>query len=198
MRNSRSSAKSSRFVGARDRPKILAATIELLKSKGYAAVTIEAIAKATGVSKVTIYRWWPNRAAVVMDAFLEYNSLSVPFEDAGSARETIRKQMSRVSAFFAGVGGEMMRGLIANCQTDPELAEVFRTDFLQIRHETGAAVVKAGVENGELRPDIDVQTVLDALYAPLYHRLLTGHAPIDEEFLDRLVDTVFRGITRNG
>ncbi|WP_159444905.1 TetR/AcrR family transcriptional regulator [Pseudonocardia thermophila] len=185
-------------MGARDRPKILAATIELLKSKGYAAVTIEAIAKATGVSKVTIYRWWPNRAAVVMDAFLEYNSLSVPFEDAGSARETIRKQMSRVSAFFAGVGGEMMRGLIANCQTDPELAEVFRTDFLQIRHEAGAAVVKAGVENGELRPDIDVQTVLDALYAPLYHRLLTGHAPIDEEFLDRLVDTVFRGITRNG
>ncbi len=183
-----------RFKGARDRPKILAATMALLENKGYSGVSMEAIAKETGVSKVTIYRWWPNRASVVMDAFLEFNAMNLPYASVGTTREIVRGQVSRVSKFFAGVGGEMMRGLMANCQTDPELASVFREDFIVPRRSAGTAVIRKGIESEELRPDLDVEATLDALYAPLYYRLLTGHGAIDEEFLDALVDAVFDGI----
>ncbi len=186
---------TGRYAGARARQKILDATMSLLRDGGYGAVSVETIAKETGVSKVTIYRWWPNKASVVMDAFLEFNSDRVGYADAGTCRERVRQQLSKVAAFFAGVGGEMMRGLVAQCQSDAELATVFREDFLTPRHREGAAVIQQGIDAGELRPDIDVPAVLDTLYAPLYHRLMTAHHPIDEKFLDQLVAVVFDGIS---
>ena len=186
---------SSRYAGARAREKILDSTLHLLRDRGYRGVSVEAIAKESGVSKVTIYRWWPNKASVVMDAFLEFNVQAVGDPDAGDAPTRIRQQLSRVAAFFGGIGGEMLRGLIAESQTDPELAAVFREDFLLPRHREGAAVIEDGIASGAIRDDVDIPTVLDALYAPLYHRLLTGHHPIDEEFLDHLTDVVFGGLS---
>jgi AcrR family transcriptional regulator len=76
---------------------ILQAANELLESEGFAAVTVEAIAERAGVSKATVYRWWPNRAAVVMDGFLSIVSSEVPFPHTGRAREDIRIYMLRLA-----------------------------------------------------------------------------------------------------
>src|SRR5919112_2209299 len=74
---------------------ILQAANELLESEGFASVTVEAIAERAGVSKATVYRWWPNRAAVVVDGFLSIVSFAVPFPHTGRAREDITIPMRR-------------------------------------------------------------------------------------------------------
>ena len=93
-------------------------------------MTVEAIAERAGVSKATIYRWWPNRAAVVMDGFLSTVSSEVPFPHTGHAREDIRIHMRRLAEAFSGKIGRTVAALIAEGQSDPELAEALRSRWL--------------------------------------------------------------------
>src|SRR5215217_4025925 len=101
---------------------ILQAANDLLESEGFAAVTVEAIAERAGVSKATVYRWWPNRAAVVMDGFLSILSSEFPFPHTARAREDIRIHMRRLAEAFSGKIGRTVAALIAEGQSDPELA----------------------------------------------------------------------------
>jgi AcrR family transcriptional regulator len=94
---------------------------------------MEAIASKAKVSKATLYRWWSTKAAVVMDGFLAANEPRILFPDTGSVREDIRHQMHRVVELFASQTGRTIAALIAEGQTDPELAEAFRSRWLSIR-----------------------------------------------------------------
>ena len=95
-------------------------------------MTVEAIAERAGVSKATVYRWWPNRAAVVMDGFLSIVSSQVPFPHTGRAREDIRIHMRRLAEAFSGKIGSTVAALIAEGQSDPELAEALRSRWLSV------------------------------------------------------------------
>src|SRR5918999_3873326 len=101
---------------------ILQAANELLESEGFAAVTVEAIAERAGVSKATVYRWWPNKAAVVMDGFLSTVSSEVPFPHTDCAQEDIGLHMRRLIKALGGKMGRSVAALIAEGQADPELA----------------------------------------------------------------------------
>jgi AcrR family transcriptional regulator len=173
---------------------ILRAANELLESDGFAAVTVEAIAERAGVSKATIYRWWPNRAAVVMDGFLSIVSSEVPFPHTGHAREDIRIHMRRLAEAFGGKMGRTVAALIAEGQADPELAEALRSRWLSIRRTEAREILELGIERGELRDDIDPEVAVDVLYGPIYYRMLVGHAPLDGDFADVLADHAFAGL----
>ena len=173
---------------------ILQAANELLESEGFAAVTVEAIAERAGVSKATIYRWWPNRAAVVMDGFLSIVSSEVPFPHTGHAREDIRIHMRRLAEAFSGKIGRTVAALIAEGQSDPELAEALRSRWLSVRRAEAREILELGIERGELREDIDPEVAVDVLYGPIYYRMLVGHAPLDDDFADALADHVFAGL----
>jgi AcrR family transcriptional regulator len=173
---------------------ILRAANELLESDGFAAVTVEAIAERAGVSKATIYRWWPNRAAVVMDGFLSIVSSEVPFPHTGHAREDIRIHMRRLAEAFGGKMGRTVAALIAEGQADPELAEALRSRWLSIRRTEAREILELGIERGELRDDIDPEVAVDVLYGPIYYRMLVGHAPLDGDFADALADHAFAGL----
>src|ERR671914_364061 len=127
---------------------ILQAANDLLESEGFAAVTMEAIAERAGVSKATVYRWWPNRAAVVMDGFLSIVSSEVPFPHTGRAREDIRIHMRRLSEAFSGKIGRTVAALIAEGQSDPELAEALRSRWLSVRRAQGRGGVERRVQGG--------------------------------------------------
>jgi AcrR family transcriptional regulator len=178
----------------RARRAILQAANELLESEGFAAVTVEAIAERAGVSKATIYRWWPNRAAVVMDGFLSIVSSEVPFPHTGHAREDIRIHMRRLAEAFSGKIGRTVAALIAEGQSDPELAEALRSRWLSVRRTEAKKILELGIERGELREDIDQEVAVDVLYGPIYYRMLVGHAPLDDDFADALADHVFGGL----
>src|ERR687890_588463 len=177
---------------------ILQAANDLLESEEFAAVTVEAIAERAGVSKATVYRWWPNRAAVVMDGFLSIVSSQVPFPHTGRAREDIRIHMRRLAEAFSGKIGSTVAALIAEGQSDPELAEALRSRWLSVRRGEARGILELGIERGELRDDIDPEVAVDVLYGPIYYRLLVGHAPLDNDFADALADHVFAGLAARG
>ena len=178
----------------RARRAILQAANELLESEGFAAVSVEAIAERAGVSKATIYRWWPNKAAVVMDGFLSIVSSEVPFPHTGHAREDIRIHMRRLAEAFSGKIGRTVSALLAESQADPELAEALRSRWLSVRRAEAREILERGVERGELREDLDQEVAVDVLYGPIYYRMLVGHAPLDDDFADALADHVFVGL----
>ena len=177
---------------------ILQAANELLESEGFAAVTVEAIAERAGVSKATVYRWWPNRAAVVMDGFLSIVSSEVPFPHTGHAREDIRIHMRRLAEAFSGKIGRTVAALIAEGQSDPELAEALRSRWVSVRRTEAREILELGIERGELREDLDPEVAVDVLYGPIYYRMLVGHAPLDDDFADVLADHVFAGLAARG
>jgi AcrR family transcriptional regulator len=156
-------------------------------------VTVDDIAAAAGVGKQTIYRWWPSKSAVIMDALIELTDPD-PAATPESTREAIRLQMRRVARMFASRQGQLIRELVADAQGDPDLAEDFRRRFFAHRRARGAATIANGIRTGELRPDLDIDDALDVLYGPLWLRLLIGHRPPSPSSVDRLLALVWPGL----
>jgi AcrR family transcriptional regulator len=170
---------------------------ELLDRRGFQRLTIEGIAERAGVGKSTIYRWWPSKAAVVMDAVLEAASARIPFPDTGTARDDLRLQIASVIELYTkSKTGRGIRTLIAESQHDPTLAESLRDRFIASRRADAATVFERGIERGELRPELDIGVAIDALYGAVYYRLLVSHAPLDAAYADTLVDQVFPAFER--
>jgi AcrR family transcriptional regulator len=169
---------------------ILDCANDLLEEIGFSNMSIEGIAAHAGVGKATIYRRWPNKASVVMDAFLAATAKEIAFPDTGSAREDIRQQMRSVVRVLNGPRGRTIATLIGVVQSDNELAEAFRTRFVAVRRGEGKAVLQRGIAHGEFKPDMDLESVLDCLYGPLYFRLLIGHEKPSAKYSDQLVDLV--------
>jgi AcrR family transcriptional regulator len=178
----------------RARQAILDAAGELLERDGFAAVTVEAIAARAGVSKATIYRWWPNKAAVVTDSFLELTAPEIHFENTGSAREDLRLQMQKLAQVFSGQSGRVVAALVAESVFDADVATAFRSRWISARREETRRVVERGIINEEFRSDLDVEAAIDALYGPIYYRLLVRHLPLEPGFVDALADHVINGL----
>lgn len=172
---------------------ILQAALELLEEVGFANLTIEGIAARVGCGKTTIYRRWPNKASVVMDAFLASTAPETGFRDTGSVREDFRRQLRSVVRVLAGPRGRLIATLVAGGQVDPELGEAYRSRWQSIRREEARRVLQRGITRGELAAETDPDLILDALYGPLYYRLLIKHAPLTQGYADALVDLVMRG-----
>jgi AcrR family transcriptional regulator len=176
------------------RAKLLAGARELLDDGGMSAVTMEALAARAGVSRPTIYRYWPNAQAVAMDAFLATVEPVSPPAGAASRIEALRAHLRATAAAFNTRVGRGAAAMIAASQSDSELAKVFRTQFVLQRREEGRRLLDAAVEAGELRRGVDADAALDLLYAPLYLRLLIGHGPLDERFADAVFELALHGL----
>jgi AcrR family transcriptional regulator len=174
---------------------VLAAANRLLEQSGFHNLSVEAIAAEAGVSKATIYRWWPNKAAVVMDAFLAATGPQLTFPPDLPARESVRAQMRALVEVFNQGAGRTIAALLGQAQADPDLAEAFRVRWIANRRAIAREILARGVASGELRPDCDLEVALDALYGALYFRLLVRHLPLTASFVDRLIDQVFAGLS---
>jgi AcrR family transcriptional regulator len=178
----------------RARLAILEAAADLLIEGGLAAMTFESIAARAGVSKVTIYKWWPSRGAVAVDAYFHRHQETYSFDDTGDVARDLTTQLRLLIRAFRGRAGEVMAELIGQAQTDPVLAETLRSGWLQPRREATAAVLRRAIDRSQIRPDVDIPTVMDALYAPLYWRLLMRHQPLDDDLADELVRNTLEGV----
>ncbi len=173
---------------------VLRAATDLLARDGFADVSVEAIAGEAGVSKATLYRWWPGKAAVLLDAFLAAAGPPTPFPDTGCLEEDLRGQMRALAQALGGCAGTVLRGVLAEAQSDPEAAEAFRTRYLAPRRAETRHVLERARARGQLCPSADLEAAADALYGPLYFRLTAGHAPLDAAFVDSLLALVFHGL----
>ncbi len=176
------------------RAKILKAAYEMLIEVGFMDLTIEGVAAKAEVGKPTIYRRWKTKAALVMDAFLEAVNPELAFPDSGSVVEDFREQMQKLVKLMNSPRGEVLANVIGCGQADRELIAVYLENWLTPRREDAKRIFQRGVDRGELREGIDPEVAIDALYSPLFYRLLLKHQPLTDEFVDELVDLVMEGI----
>jgi AcrR family transcriptional regulator len=173
---------------------ILETTHSLLEEIGFEKLTIEGVAARAGVGKATIYRWWPSKGALVVEAFLTAVAPTIAFTMGDSASKDIRAQSRRLARAYNGKTGKIIREMIGSGQFDPETMRLFDEGYLKPRRLAAKQALQRGISQGEFRQDIDLDAVVDALYAPIFHRLLVGHASNNEQFVNSLTDTVLRGI----
>ena len=176
---------------------ILSAARDLLIQNGYAAVTVEAIAARAGVSKATIYRWWPGKAAVVLESFLAASGPCLRRPDTDCPAADLREQLQGLAHALAGPVGTVLRGVLAEAQSDPEVAETLRAGYLAPRRAETCRLLERARAAGRLSSEIDTETAADALVGPLFYRLMTGHAPPDGAFVDALVTFMVCGSNEN-
>jgi AcrR family transcriptional regulator len=158
-------------------------------------LTIESIAKEAGVGKPTIYRWWPNKAAVVIDAFFDTMSPHMDYPQADTVADSLKAQLHQVLRLTRGKQGRLMAEILAEGQSDPIVLESFRKRFLEIRRAAARALIRHGQVTGEISRKIDVELAIDLIYSPIYHRLLAGHLPLADSLADALVDWAFAGLS---
>jgi AcrR family transcriptional regulator len=171
---------------------VLQAARALVEAQGPAAVTIEAVAARSGVSKPTIYRTWPNAPAVVMAALMVGRRAGS--EQTPARPRRLRRQLRDIAGTFASRTGRSVTQMLASADPETELSKAFRHHFILARREEGRRMLAAAVANGELRRELDLDVTLDLLYGPIFFRILLGHAPADEPFCERLLDQLVGGL----
>ena len=138
------------------------------------------------MSKRTLYKYWPSRGAVALEGFMRSAATSWTLPDNGTAAESLEVLVVAAAALFSQTpAGPLMRSLVADAQSQDEIATAIRDQWLRPRRAGAADLVRQAVANGEFRADIDVEVVLDLLFAPVYYRLLLGHEHLDTELRRR-------------
>lgn len=177
---------------------ILKATLQLLERKSLREVTTDAIARRAGVSKATIYKWWPNKSLVALDAYLDSMTARVVMPDTGSAVTDFTLQLQSVTAFYKSPLGRLFCQFIAEGQSDPAFLTLFRERFLYARRDAARVMWQRGILRGEIRKDVDSEIVLDLIYGPMIFRLLAGHGSLAKHDSEAMVAAVFGGIALSG
>ena len=170
------------------REAVIRSTLTLLKQVGFHELGIEAVAARAGVGKTTIYRWWPNKAELVIAAFVSAVEDELRFPSQGPVLESIHQQMKRWAHIFRSPLGQIVATVIGAGQSEPEILVAFRAHWVEPRRVEARALLEEAMRRGEIRGDLDPDLILDLLYGPLYLRLLLRHAPLDEH----CVNTVFQ------
>ncbi|MEV6905238.1 TetR/AcrR family transcriptional regulator [Amycolatopsis sp. NPDC051372] len=178
------------------RQAILAAAAELLLAHGLSAVSMDAVAERAGASKATIYRWWPTKEALALDAlYTDWAAASPHARDTGTLRGdllSLLRPWARLAS--SRPYARVIAALLAEAQNDPVFAAEYRHRVVEPRRDQAAAIFRRAIDRGEIPGDIKVDVALDLLYGALYHRLLHGHAPVNDRFVREVLDMALSGI----
>lgn len=181
---------------ARSRAAVIDATLELLAEVGYAGVSIDAIAKRSGVARTTVYRHWPSLAELVQDAAVSTMGIKV-VDDTGEPRADLAAHLRiLVDKLTNSDWGRLLPTIVDAGSRDPGVAELQRRSTAE-RRGAAMAIVHRGVERGQLRDDVDVELIGEMVAGVLFTRLLVTHMPVTDELVDQLLDLVFPLIERS-
>ena len=176
---------------------ILRSTLKLLAKRGFPELTIEAVAANAGVGKATVYRWWPDKAALIADAFASNTTGKLHFPDTGSLHSDMSRQMQQLVKIFRSPRGRIVSAMLGAGQSDRSLIAAFRDRFLMPRRQEAYATLRRAIKRGQLRKNIDMDLLLDALYGPIYMRFLIQHDSLTPEFVEGLCSLALGGATPN-
>jgi AcrR family transcriptional regulator len=170
------------------RRSVLQAADDLLVERGFAQLTIEGIAARAGVAKQTIYRWWPSKTDVLLDAFLEDAAEELTPPDTGDLAEDLRGHLGALAEFLTrSDAGAVFRALTGQAQHDPGLAVRLRTELLNQQRARDRLPLERAVGRGALSPGTDLDLLVDQLVGPVYYRVLVTGEPVHRAFTDALV-----------
>ncbi|HLZ64817.1 MAG TPA: TetR/AcrR family transcriptional regulator [Aliidongia sp.] len=171
---------------------ILQAAYDLLHEGGFARFTFERVAARAGVSRSTIYRWWPSKGALAMESAFDALSVELAFEPSRSPVDNFRTRLRLVAVALKGRPGRIIAGMLAEGQQDPGTIEIFTKLYIEPARRITRALLHQAVDEGFLRPDFDIEMAIDIAFGALYHQLLLGRT-LERDWIDRLVDFIFRG-----
>ena len=186
--------RAGRPRSERTRLAILDAATDLALAGG-AVPTVDAVASRAGVSRTTIYKWWPSTAAVLAEGLLERFHESIEFDDALPVRRAVTLQVDALVTLLRDTpAGELLRHLLAAAASDRTVGLAVLEQWLEPRRAQAAHHLERGVEQGTVRADVDLTLVVDVLFAPVYHRLVWGHAPLEDRLAAQVCDLVWPSI----
>jgi len=175
------------------RRRILSAARDLLEEVGFAQVTCEAIADCSGTSKTTIYRWWPNKAAVLLDAFVEAVSPELPAGYPDSLEEYMVSHLRQFTRVLMGRSGRLLAAILAAAQHDPDVEAALVSHWIGPRRARARRAMRRYQAEGQLDASIDIDQALDSLYGPLYFLLMVRHRKLTLAYADNLARTLLAG-----
>src|SRR5215218_1479875 len=160
----------------RTRDAVLPATLRVLAERGFANFTMEGVAEAAGVSKSTVYRYWPTKIELLRDALEGLNRQPEVQLESGSARERIERLLEHLAAALSdSLLSACIPALIEAAERHPEVAE-FLHQYSDRRRSALTAVIRKGIEEGELPTHLDPEFAALALSGPIfYRRLMTAN-----------------------
>jgi AcrR family transcriptional regulator len=170
------------------------AVYELLKEKPARELTMEAVAKRANVGKPTLYKWWPSKAALIMAMFHERLDQPLEIPVTVTAEQAIRARMRRLIKVVNGLFGKVVGDLIAEGQSDPDILREFYEQHVSLRRASAVAEIERGKAAGEFSAATDAELLVDAIFAPVYYRLLLRFAPLTEKYGNDLIDQVLLGV----
>jgi len=173
---------------------ILAAAAEVLQEHGYGGFSIDAVARQCGAGRPTIYRWWPNKAALLVEVYISQSiSITRPAPNTGSVRGDLIQHIRRLWRFWTETpSGRAFRALVAESQADPLALVQLRDQALPQARFLVATVLRRGIERGEIAPDIGLELVIDLIWGFNWYRLLTDR--LDPKDIEPAIDLLLGGV----
>lgn len=186
-------AVRQRRRNARSHQAILVATGQLLGEVGYSSLTMEGVAARAGVGKATVYRWWPTKGALVIEALGAQLPVPEPI-DTGNLRQDLLTAVRRaVQTFAHGPAAAVIPALAADLSSDPAMAEQFRAQLIRPRRAVVLEVLHRAVARGELSAGVDTELLVDIYAGAVSYRMLVSGAPVDDHLAEQLVDLLLDG-----
>lgn len=178
----------------RARRAVLEAARAIVEKDGYDAATIEAIAERAGVAKTTIYRWWPNRAALIVDLLMEMAAHAVPLPSGPDPLGAIRTEMRGIGRAADHLMGRLLTSLVSEAQRDPEIRAALLDGLFHPRSDATAKMVRQAQAAGLVRKDIPAHVAVDLLVGPIFYRMLVRHQPLTDTFVSQVFRIVTAGL----
>jgi AcrR family transcriptional regulator len=169
---------------------VLRSAYALMAATGLAAISIDAIALHSNVSKMTIYKWWPSREALLIDAFLDHASLMLPIPVTGKPTARLRRHAAAYAEALLGEFGKVQLAVISECISKTGSAEIFYERYLHYRRTALVELIAAGQQDGSIGAADAPEDLYDAIYGSLFYRYIFGIKPISAAQARHLVDTL--------
>lgn len=189
------SRKAGRPRSEQARQSITDATNKLLLHMSVRDISIEAIAKKAGVGKTTIYRWWPNKVAIILEAISGPMSVLPAPVSGEDAKDLLVRQIERFGRLSRGRGGKVIAEVFAEAQGNAETLNLFYQNFMLQHEEIMANIIEQGKQSGQFRADVDTALAVDAVYGSIFYRLMSNTATMEQSFIDGLVMETLRNLT---
>jgi len=177
---------------------VLEAALDLIDDPGigYRGLTMQAVAVRSGVSKATLYRWWPDKAHLVVDAYWSKMARDITsVVPSGDLRTDLAAYLGRLAfALVRGTFGTAISEMTLAAAGDPSFGKLYRETLLDDRRQALVDILVAARDRGEVRADADLEVAADAAIGAIHHRLLLTKRPIDGSFAVTLADLLVGGL----
>ena len=171
---------------------ILASAYQLMAREGLAAASIDAVARHSNVSKMTIYKWWPSREALLIDAFLNQAAVMLPLSSAGDAVTRLRRHVTAYAEALGAEFGKVQLAVISECVANTGSAAIFYQRYLKLRRDAIMEIIAAGQKDGSIAARATPADLYDAIYGSLFYRSIFGIKPISPAYARNLLELVLQ------